>query len=215
MTVATQVSVPKVVTDNKDVNQLQQNSITAINKLQQQINTITGTVNGIANTPAPVTPTVTYPTSSYYSGYQIGTWNTNGAMGDGTNVGGNTLTQRYASGLTVTAAASNVAGITFTPASATAVYLIKVNTSMAVQGSGGVTWLNLTDGTTVLDSRTAQYGSVGTTWFPTTFTTIYAPASTSAKTVKIQIQNSAGPSSSHSGAANGEEGMEWTIVRLV
>jgi len=171
------------------------------------------TGNGVG-VPATFQAAGSSPTGTYYSGYQIGSWTTTGAMGDGTNSGGNTLTQRYSSGLTVTAGASNVAGITFTPASATAVYLIKVNTSMSVAAGGGVTWLNLTDGTTVLDSRAAQYGGSGTTWFPTTFMSIYAPASTSAKTVKIQIQNTAGSSSSHAGNANGEEGMEWTILQI-
>lgn len=37
---ANQVSVPKVQTTDRNVNQLQQNLITAINQLQQQINTL-------------------------------------------------------------------------------------------------------------------------------------------------------------------------------
>lgn len=44
---ANTVSVPKVQTSDRNINQLQQNLISAINQLQQQINTSNASISGI------------------------------------------------------------------------------------------------------------------------------------------------------------------------
>lgn len=125
----------------------------------------------------------------YYSGYQNGTWSgSSTSLIDGANAGGNTLTQRTGTGLTVTAAASNILGITFTPASVTAVYRIECSFIGSGQSNGAVAAFSLTDGTTIID--TAQMNGVGVapaSGWDTHLKGPYTPGTTSPVTIKVQM----------------------------
>lgn len=137
---------------------------------------------------------------------------TSSSFVDPTNSGGNSLTVRQSSGITLTAASSNVCGITFTPASSAAVYLVTamlgVNTS-ALQQIG----IRLTDGTTVISSPAAwDQDSVAAVMYVPSISGIYAPGTSSPVTVKIQIYTSGGTGNITGSAQNS---VEWVILRIV
>lgn len=177
------------------------------------------TSNGASADPT-FQPAAQSATGSYFQGYtsQNGAWSTSttGSYVDGTNAGGNALTSRVSSGITVTAAASNIAGITFTPASSTAVYLITASTSINSNTNTADINLRLTDGTIVLVETPAFQGPTTVTanlFVPVTMTGVYAPGTGSAVTVKIQIQGNAGTTTIQSLSVSGA--IQWTIVRLL
>lgn len=139
---------------------------------------------------------------------------TSSTFADPTNSGGNTLTVRKSSGITLTAASSNVAGITFTPANNTAVYLITAN--IGIQNSSGAyvtEQLIDTNGTVIAVSPGIAGSSAVTT--AQSLTGIYAPASTSPQTVKIQLAATAGTASIIAGNATGSVAVEWTITQIL
>jgi hypothetical protein len=160
-------------------------------------------------------------TATYWSGYFANpmAWDrSNAAFGDPTiSSGSNTLTTRKSSGLTVTAAASNLCGVTFTPATSTAVYLITACFKSITNVSAIVGSYRLYDGTTEITTAETQSGTSGTSisGFSVTLTGIYAPASTSAQTVKIQTAGGGG-SLIEIGALNGvAQAVDWTITQIV
>lgn len=61
---ANQVSIPKVQTTDRNVNQLQQNIITAVNQLQQQVNSTNTAVTSLQQPAASPTSTIVRSTSS-------------------------------------------------------------------------------------------------------------------------------------------------------
>jgi hypothetical protein len=129
------------------------------------------------------------PTYDYFSGFQTATnWTRNAnTYADGTNSGGNALTSRVSLGLTVTAGASNIMGITLTPAATTDVFYVVAKFSAFNTGANNSSF-RLTDGTNVLD----DYGVFGTNVNPIVLEGIWAPGSISAQTIKIQMAASAG-----------------------
>lgn len=157
---------------------------------------------------------------SSWSGYTgtagASTWSdaVGGAFVNGTNSGGNAITQRFSNGLTVTAGGSNVAGITFTPANAGASYIITASTNFFVTGSSGITALRLTDGTNVISTIGGQDNATGAQFYPATLAGLYTPGTTSPVTVKIQLQNVAGASSSFGGVTAQVNSIEWTIIQI-
>ncbi len=146
-------------------------------------------------------------TNNYYSGYFGGasSWSSSsGTLAPLNNSGGNALTQRQASGMTVTAGASGVCGITFTPQSSTSIYLITC--SFGVYGSGNIAF-SLTDGTTTLTT-----GSVQTYDLWETLTGIYAPGTGSSVTVQLFGASSASMNVAQLSAQSNS--VEWTIVQI-
>lgn len=130
---------------------------------------------------------------NYFSGYLplAATWSTtSGTFGDGTNANGNTLTTRASSGMTVTAGASSVAGITWTPTSSTAGYLVSITTSILNTVVNDNTIIRLTDGTNVIASVASQSptsSGTASACLPATLVGIYLPGTASAITLKVQV----------------------------
>jgi hypothetical protein len=115
-------------------------------------------------------------------------WNTtSSAFADGSNSGGNALTGIYSNGISVSAAASSLAGITFTPATSTSVYKITANVCTYSSGFSTSIALRLTDGTTAFAWSGASSGSADQTTGTQVLTGVYAPGTGSAVTVKVQL----------------------------
>jgi hypothetical protein len=155
-------------------------------------------------------------TPDYWQGYfdSSSTWSTTSASyADPTVSGSPNLVQRRASGLVVTAASGNKAGITFTPASADAVYVITASVGMS---NTSLAWLSarLYDGTTEIAQGVDQYveAAVGGAGFSTTMSGIYKPGTTSPVTVKIQTATTAGTNVLGSGAIGPD--IEWAVTRI-
>ncbi len=155
------------------------------------------------------------PTGSYSQAYfgSASTWSTtSNSFADPTNSGGNTLTVRQSSGITLTAAGSNGCGITFTPGSNTQVFLISA--TIGISSSGGFNvGFRMTDGSTVIavspgiDPFTNEFSSV-------TITGIYAPANTSANTVKLQLATTSGTATIGPNATSGSITAEWSVIQI-
>jgi hypothetical protein len=97
-----------------------------------------------------------------------------------------TLIQRQASNLVVTTAPGNLPGITFTPASASAVY--SITAAIGIFTETGDAGAQLTDGTTTITQFPEFQTPVnGTNIVPSTATGIYAPGVISPVTIKIQV----------------------------
>lgn len=177
--------------------------------------TAAGTAGNVMTSNGPgVAPTyqavASSPTSNYFSGHfgLTATWDlTTAAFGDGSNTNGNTLTTVYSNGLTVTAAASNICGITFTPSASTSVYLITANITFNTQ-AGGNNSFRLTDGTTVF-SISDNSGCCNTT-----MTGIYAPGTGSAVTVKIQLYSATAGNHVFIENITNAYPVEWMVVQI-
>ena len=148
--------------------------------------------------------------STYAQAYNANgeSWSvTSTTFADPTNSGGNALTVRASNNLTVTAAGGNLAGITFTPASSASVYLVLASTT--INGTGTFQSFQLTDGTSVIDTRDYD-GSANATL---KLGGIYAPATGSPVTVKIQLASSSGSSEIF---ATGPlaSAIEWTVIQI-
>lgn len=168
---------------------------------------------------APSWANVANASLSYAQAYfgSSASWSTtSGSFVDPTNTGTPGFTVRTSSGITLTAAASSLPGITFTPPSSSAVYLITAsmileNTSLSQQ-----TYSQLTDGTTVINAggQVAQDASVSAAISSTvTLSGIYSPGTTSPVTVKIQLAVSGGTGEINGGGVSNQ--IEWTVLRIV
>lgn len=169
--------------------------------------------------PSPVTMnssgTLSASAPSYFSGYFGGTsaWSTgSGSFVNGTNAGGNALTSRANSTLSVTAGASSVCGITWSPSSTTAVYLVTVSTAVQNTSSNQVDYLSLTDGSAVIAQGGAQ-GGTNAVYTPISVSGLYAPATTSAVTVKLQFAVSNGTLNTISNNSAADN-VTWTVLQV-
>ena len=155
---------------------------------------------------------------AYYHGYMGNTanWSTTSATyADGTNSGGNTLSGRAGSGITVSAAASNVFGITWTPPDVNAVYEITVTTGFSNSTASVNMNAQLTDGTSVLCVANEGTSGVGSEVRPFTMNAFYAPGVNTAVTVKVQIAAPSGGTTYIAGVGSGlASGAEWSIKRI-
>src|ERR1700744_2623203 len=101
-------------------------------------------------------PTMQNPATGSYSQAFFGpasSWTTSSTtFADPTNSGGSTLTVRKSSGITLTAATSNLCGVTFTPANNTAVYMVWAQVACLNSNAANYIQLLLTDGTTTISS---------------------------------------------------------------
>ncbi len=153
----------------------------------------------------------------YYSGYMLnagGAWTTSSTVfADPTNSGNNTLTTRQSHGITVTAGTSptNVAGITFTPPSTSAAYLITA--SFGLFGSNGPNLaFQLTDGTTAIVAQAVSFPTAGQD-DAQVLSGIYVPGTTSPVTVKIQLATSSG-TIEMARISNLTTAIEWTVIQI-
>lgn len=155
----------------------------------------------------------------YYSGYMgvSSSWSTSStSFSDGTNAGGNALTQRFSTGITVTAGASNVAGITFTPTSPTAAYRVSAQFPCYNTLATTTSIYQLIDSNSnILTSHGMQQGSVATAVFPMTLSGISIAGSTSPLTVKIQLLTFNGGASATIAPINGSVAtIEWVVQQI-
>ena len=154
---------------------------------------------------------------AYHPGLTAGGayWSTSSSTyADLTNTGTPSLVVRKSNGITVTQAAGNLPGITFTPASANAVYLITAQMGVIAGTSiNDVGNIQLTDGTTVIaQSNGVQSPNVNQSAATVTLSGIYVPATTNAVTVKVQ-----GAASAHTFYVQGQalgSTIEWTVTRI-
>ena len=173
----------------------------------------------LTSTSASAAPIWQVPATGQYAQAYFGSassWSTTSStFADPTNSGGNSLTVRQHSGITLTAASSNLPGITFTPASSSAVYLITATMSLFNGTVSDVSNAQLTDGTTVIVVGPG-YAQGATSPFdsdPTTIIGIYAPGTTSAVTVKVQLL-AGGGTASIGNYTSSSSTLEWTVVRI-
>jgi hypothetical protein len=175
-----------------------------------------GTVNqfyifaeGIGLTPLPA---VGQYVSAYFG--SSSSWASNSTtFADPTNSGGNTLTVRTNAGISLTAAASNLPGITWTPPSNSAVYFVTAVVMVGPPSLNNALDLLLTDGT--INVCTAGVDGINNSADVevVTFMGVYAPATSSATTLKIQLGGS-GSGSITSGSPE-VNSIEWTVLRIV
>ncbi len=155
----------------------------------------------------------TAATSNYFSGLIAAAryWTTtSNTYVDGTiDSGSNTLTTLTSAGLTVTAGASNIMGITWTPSSNTAVYLVTASSTFDNSSSGVNNYAKLTDGSVTLDEAATQIPGAGA-FVPFKLSGIFAPASSSPVTIKIQIRTSAGTIKINDPSL----GIYWTVIEI-
>ncbi len=178
------------------------------------------TSNGTTTAPSWQTA-ASSPTSNYWSGYtqNTATWTTSSnTFADGSNSGGNAITKRQGN-LTVTAAASNVAGITFTPAASSSVYLVTATSNFGAAASGNTAVAALTDGSNTIIGTTQNQWVIavpnGLSGF--TITSIFVPGTGSAVTLKLRIAcpQSASMTLGSNVSTTGTGAIEWCIVQIV
>lgn len=148
---------------------------------------------------------------AYFGG--LSSWSTTSTSFADFTYGGTSdvLTVRQSSGITLTAAASNLPGITFTPNSTSAVYLITVSAVVYNSTPSANISLSLTDGTTTIaDSNQFQQSTASLA--TTTISGIYVPGTTSPVTVKLQGYVSGG--TGFIVTNNNADVLEWTVVQL-
>lgn len=158
-------------------------------------------------------------TNNYFSGYMSSSssWSTtSNTFNDGTNSGGNTLTTLYSNGLTITAGASNVAGITFTPSSNTATYKISALCAGYNSNANNAIQFRITDSTTVFGwNAILSPTTAGVTNICAPVRGIYTPGTTSAVTVKIQIRIAGGTANFANSALDASiPVVQWEIVQI-
>jgi len=159
------------------------------------------------------------PGADYWQGYtnKSQSWATSsGTYTDATNTGGNAITKRIGT-VAVTAPASNYLGITWTPANAAAVYEVtamfnyETNTAVSEDVS-----FRLYDGTVVISENGTYQNSTAATGI-STISGIYAPGTTSAVTVRMQMGISGGNTLTigSNGIAGQNSNVEWTLKRIL
>jgi hypothetical protein len=160
----------------------------------------------------------TFPvTGSYAQAFfsNSSTWSTTSTtFADPVNSGGNTLTIRQSSGVTLAAGAAGLCGVTFTPASSTAVYMIWAQVAAFNTTAGDYFGLTMTDGTTTISAPgVTSEGNNGYSYM-VTLGGIYAPATASAVTVKLQMLVNASTGNITAAGVTGTTPVEWTVLRI-
>jgi hypothetical protein len=151
-----------------------------------------------------------------YFGSASGWSTTSASYVDPTNSGGNALTIRESSGINLTAAAGNVCGITFTPPTSNAVYLITATFPLFNTTTDGASAVKLTDGTE--DISTAMMNNTNTgndVITPTTLSGIYVPGVNTPVTVRLELAAVGGTAHINNlGATTLVNAVEWTVIQL-
>ncbi len=157
-------------------------------------------------------------TGNYYSGTMPtnASWTTSStSFADGTNSNGNALTQLYANGLSVAAAASNIAGITWTPASTTSAYIIEAIIALYGTATNAGVGASFYDGTTRFAYQAFNQASVADVGIFLPLRGIYVPGTASSVTVKIQLIAASGTAGIQNvEALSGIPVIQWTLVQI-
>lgn len=132
------------------------------------------------------------------------------------NSGTASLTNASGNTITITAAATNGLGITFTPASSSSIYLITASFGLFC-GSTDNASLRFNDGTNSFGGITFGSTVAAAVTSPTTLTSIYAPGTASAVTVLIQALTGSASKLQIYGddAGTASQGVQWTVIQLV
>lgn len=162
-------------------------------------------------------PSSTNPTANYWSGYHANGmyWTrTNTALGDPASAGTTPAITQRTGNIVVTQAASSLPGITWTPQSSSAVYWVEASFQMG-NNAGDFTEFKLTDGTNIVNIGEGLF-VLNQVQPYMCLKGIYAPASGSAVTLKIQVgslagQVALGPAGAGSGVA---PAIEWSIFQM-
>ena len=116
----------------------------------------------------------------------------------------------------VTTAASNNPGITFSPVSSSAVYLVTVLVGVYNASVNSGVALSLTDGTNVISQPGiwVQGPTAANSEGMLTLTGIWIPGTTSPVTLKLQMYAAGGGTAEMTGGEPGSNTLEWTLVRI-
>lgn len=195
------------------------NVVTNANLSQAATLTIKGNnTAGLANvsdlTAAQVVAMLPIPSKKYYSGFQQNTavWSTaSTTFVDPASTGAApTLTQRQGS-LVVATAASNLPGITFTPAASASIY--KITAAFCLQNAAGAAASALmTDGTTAI-CQGSLYNAAVTAGI-TTLTGVFVPGTSSPVTVKLQLATTASTAVIQAFGITSTPSIEWTVLQI-
>lgn len=211
--------VPKWITNSPSFSGLTTNGVAYASNTTTLATTAAGTAgdvltsNGSGSPPTYQTAqlALSYSQAYFDASYSWQAQNT-GAFADLTNTAVGTFTVRNSNGITLTAAGSNLAGITFTPSSASAVYFIFV--TFSPRSTPGVdVGYQLTDGTNVFcDTPYFINNDPGTSiYVPVTMGGIYVPGAATAKTVKITAKSNSTPIGPTAGYG---QALEWSIIQI-
>lgn len=183
------------------------------------VSTAQGAVNTVLTGNGAGAPTFSNPaTGSYASAFHANgmIWsNSSATFADATSTGTTpALTIRKSSGITLTQAASSLPGVTFTPANNTAVYMVTASTTISGTTQGGNYSIRLYDGTTEIASRDMEQPVAVGGAFPVTLSSVYAPASAGAVTVKLQLAGSGATACTISAEAAVASAIDWSVLRI-
>lgn len=151
-----------------------------------------------------------YFSGGFGSGVQWST--TSGSYVDGSNTGGNTLITRANHGLSVSAGASNVCGVTWTPSSSAAVYLVSVYIVLLNSGTNN-NFTRIYDGTNVVGQTFGQPDVANHPASNFVFG-VYAPATGSSVTLKLQFATAGGTLTTVDAGSALTDNVAWTIVQI-
>jgi hypothetical protein len=156
---------------------------------------------------------------SYYSGYMPSStsWSVSpgSSFSDMSPSGSNTLTQRTSSGLSVSAASSDLPGITFTPTTSGSAYLITASFISGVSGPTDDINFQLTDGSTVFTSSSNRVINTPSNIEPwMNVSGIYVPGTTSPVTVKIQASSNGTGYINPQAPNSALSSIEWTVIQI-
>ena len=127
------------------------------------------------------------------------------------------LTTRSSSGVTVTAAAANALGITFTPITSAAVYWVRASMLLVSSGiAGTIVGVRITDGTNTVGIWQSQPVTSTIGSLTVDVAGIFVPATGNAVTLSIQAATSSGTITMGYGSASNSlwSGADWQLVRL-
>lgn len=167
--------------------------------------------NGTANPSFKVNGTAV--TNQYFSGYMVAQFNSSGT-GSFADMSGssNTLTTVFSNVLSVTAAASNVLGITLTPPTTTAAYDVTFSFFARNTTATQNCVFRLYDGTTVLSHGQLQLGTSSLDQM--TLNTVWLPGTTSAVTLKLQAYAAANTCRIEAFATGSVSSIDYKVVQI-
>lgn len=189
----------------------------ATNGTSGQVLTSTGATSLPTWTTVGTSTTGSFAQSVLITSVSQGHWNrSSNTFGAFTIASGTTSISNGASNtITVSAAATSGLGITFTPASSTAIYMITATFGIFCGSTDNAT-LRFNDGTNSFGGATFGSALAAAVTPPVTMTSIYAPGTGSAVTVLIQGATGGGNQLQVYGDIEGAsgQGVQWTLLQI-
>jgi hypothetical protein len=155
--------------------------------------------------------------NNYWAGYTANgdSWTTiSSTLADPTPAATNAITQRQGNGIAVSAAASSLPGISFTPASSSSVYLVSASFSTEGSLNGTYCVCSLTDGTTPIAQQTYGQGTGLSQSGNITLVGIYVPGTSSPVTLKIQMASPQSGTATITSVSTLTPSIEWSIIQI-